>query len=138
MFVVYIYVALASYNVGYLTLSMDSVECLVDEAANVAVVDSSGKLLSSEHSSWGEQSAETKRASQTKKGGKGKPRGGHSRQNSQTKAHVFSQDTDLDWRTLWNEGTDAVMDIPLGGVCEMLYGTHSVEDETILGSFHDR
>ena len=23
---------------------------------------------------------------------------------------------------LWNEGTDAVMDVPLGGVCEILYG----------------
>jgi hypothetical protein len=23
---------------------------------------------------------------------------------------------------LWNEGTDAVMDVPIGGVCEILYG----------------
>jgi phosphatidylinositol glycan class P protein len=31
---------------------------------------------------------------------------------------------------LWNEGTDAVMDIPIGGVCEILYGDHGddVED----------
>lgn len=29
---------------------------------------------------------------------------------------------DVDWRTLWNEGTDAVMDVPVGGVCETLYG----------------
>ncbi|EGP85375.1 uncharacterized protein MYCGRDRAFT_19397, partial [Zymoseptoria tritici IPO323] len=39
MLLVYIYVALASYNVGYLTLPLTSLECLVDEAANVAVVD---------------------------------------------------------------------------------------------------
>lgn len=25
------------------------------------------------------------------------------------------------WRHVWNEGTDAVMDIPIGGVCEVLY-----------------
>lgn len=24
---------------------------------------------------------------------------------------------DVDWSTLWNEGTDAVMDVPVGGVC---------------------
>ena len=29
---------------------------------------------------------------------------------------------EVDWKMLWNEGTDAVMDIPVGGVCEILYG----------------
>ncbi|KAK0624629.1 PIG-P-domain-containing protein [Bombardia bombarda] len=28
----------------------------------------------------------------------------------------------LNWREVWNEGTDAVMDVPLAGVCEVLYG----------------
>lgn len=28
----------------------------------------------------------------------------------------------LKWREVWSEGTDAVLDIPLGGVCEVLYG----------------
>ncbi|KAI0473891.1 PIG-P-domain-containing protein [Xylariaceae sp. FL0804] len=28
----------------------------------------------------------------------------------------------LDWRNIWNQGTDAVMDVPLAGVCEVLYG----------------
>lgn len=28
----------------------------------------------------------------------------------------------VDWGTLWNEGTNAVMDVPVGGVCEILYG----------------
>ncbi|PHH84251.1 hypothetical protein CDD83_2248 [Cordyceps sp. RAO-2017] len=28
----------------------------------------------------------------------------------------------LRWREVWSEGTDAVMDIPLAGVCEVLYG----------------
>ena len=37
-----------------------------------------------------------------------------------------------DWRELWSKGTDAVMDVPLGGVCEVLYGEfreHGDEDE---------
>lgn len=34
----------------------------------------------------------------------------------------------LDWKNIWNEGTDAVMDIPLAGVCEVLYGD-SVDSE---------
>jgi phosphatidylinositol glycan class P protein len=29
---------------------------------------------------------------------------------------------ELDWRGIWNEGTDAVMDVPLAGVNEVLYG----------------
>ncbi len=29
---------------------------------------------------------------------------------------------EVHWGTLWNEGTDAVMDVPIGGVCEILYG----------------
>ncbi|KAI0383516.1 PIG-P-domain-containing protein [Hypomontagnella monticulosa] len=33
----------------------------------------------------------------------------------------------LDWKNIWNEGTDAVMDVPLAGVCEVLYG--DLEDE---------
>lgn len=118
MFVVYIYVALASYNTGYLTLPMDSIECLVDEAANVAVVDSQGRLVRDEKPSWRSDSPDRSRGGTTKSG-KGKY-GGHSRQASVTKA--VGLDPGVDWRDLWTEGTDAVMDIPLGGVCEILYG----------------
>ncbi|KAI1475609.1 hypothetical protein K445DRAFT_9953 [Daldinia sp. EC12] len=28
----------------------------------------------------------------------------------------------LDWKRIWNEGTDAVMDVPLAGACEVIYG----------------
>ena len=28
----------------------------------------------------------------------------------------------IDWTDAWSGGTDAVMDIPIGGVCEVLYG----------------
>ncbi|KAM0719330.1 hypothetical protein Q7P37_005235 [Cladosporium fusiforme] len=126
MFVVYIYVALASYNTGYLTLPMDSIECLVDEAANVAVVDSQGRLVRDEKPSWRSDSPDRSRGG-TAKSGKGR-HGGHSRQASVNK--VVGLDPGVDWRNLWTEGTDAVMDIPLGGVCEILYGQR---DESLNG-----
>jgi len=117
MLIVYIYVALASYNTGYLTLPMNSVECLVDEAANVAVVDAHGKIVRNDRPSWQQVD---EREGLGKKGGKGK-HGGHSRQPSLSKTQM-DYDDGLEWRNLWNEGTDAVMDIPIGGVCEILYG----------------
>ncbi|KAL8744331.1 MAG: hypothetical protein Q9184_008009, partial [Pyrenodesmia sp. 2 TL-2023] len=84
MTLVYIYVALAAYNTEYLTLPMNSIENIVDEAANVAAIDNQSAARSA---------------------GLDQP--------------ALSES---DWATIWNEGTDAVMDIPLGGVCEVLYG----------------
>lgn len=89
MTIIYIYVALASYNTGYLTLPMSSIENIVDEAAQIAVVDSKGRIRKKFD-------------------------------------YPIAEDDLLDvsrlnWKTLWNEGTDAVMDIPIGGVCEVLY-----------------
>ncbi|KAL8971977.1 MAG: hypothetical protein Q9197_002993 [Variospora fuerteventurae] len=84
MTIVYIYVALAAYNTEYLTLPMDSIENLVDETANIAIID-------------GQRSAEP-----------------YSAEGSNT----FQGE----WAGFWSEGTDAVMDIPIGGVCEVLYG----------------
>lgn len=128
MFMVYIYVALASYNTGYLTLPMGSVECLVDEAANVAVVNSRGRLVRDEKPSWRADSPDRSRSG-TAKSGRGKHGGQHSRQTSQSKG--IGLDHDVDWRDLWMEGTDAVMDIPIGGVCEILYGQG--DDERVNG-----
>lgn len=90
MALVYIYVALASYNTGYLTLPMSSIENIVDEAAHVAVLDHYGRI-------------------QRKAGRAGTAIG-------------INDAKEVDWSTLWNEGTDAVMDVPVGGVCEILYG----------------
>ncbi|KAL8834860.1 MAG: hypothetical protein Q9170_003560 [Blastenia crenularia] len=84
MTLVYIYVALAAYNTEYLTLPMESIENIVDEAANIAGIDHRRRLRV--HS--------TDRLSDSKQ----------------------------DWTALWDEGTDAVMDIPIGGVCQILYG----------------
>ena len=90
MTLVYIYVALASYNTGYLTLPMSSIENIVDETAHVAVLDSHGRIQ---------------------------------RKAGQAGAAIGIDDAkEVDWGTLWNEGTDAVMDVPVGGVCEILYG----------------
>ena len=90
MTLVYIYVALASYNTGYLTLPMSSIENIVDEAANIAVLDSKGKVKS---------------------------------KNSRERGVFEIGDAkSLNWKTLWSEGTDAVMDVPVGGICEILYG----------------
>ena len=93
---VYIYVGLACYNTEYLTLPMRSIENIVDEAANVAVLDSRGKIKSKH------------------------VRGKQMEEESAPGQHESYQH---DWRSLWNEGTDAVMDVPIGGVCEILYGS---------------
>ncbi|KAI9891003.1 MAG: hypothetical protein M1814_003354 [Vezdaea aestivalis] len=49
MLILYIYVALASYNTGYLTLPMNSIENLVDDAANIAAVDENGHVRKHGH-----------------------------------------------------------------------------------------
>jgi phosphatidylinositol glycan class P protein len=97
MLIVYIYVALASYNTGYLTLPMNSIENLVDDAANIAAVDFNGKKKS----------------------------GNEKRQLDRKRTEEmddWSTNWRKNWETTWNTGTDAVMDIPIGGVCEILYG----------------
>jgi len=104
---VYIYVALASYNTGYLTLGLESIETIVDDAANIATIDGKGRMRPSH--------------------------GGHVGQKKKEKLRDGKIPLDKkDWKTLWSEGTDAVMDVPLGGVCEVLYGEgrdEAVDDE---------
>ncbi|KAL8951775.1 MAG: hypothetical protein Q9222_002266 [Ikaeria aurantiellina] len=41
------------------------------------------------------------------------------KQNRLGEPKVYA-DTSADWSSLWDEGTDAVMDIPVGGVCQIL------------------
>ena len=136
MFVIYIYVALASYNTGYLTLSMDSVECLVDEAANVAVVDANGRLVYGEQGPASSKKVEERYIGR-KKGAK-RASAGRSRQGSLSHADPMGLNKEIDWRDLWNEGTDAVMDIPIGGVCEILYGSHDSIEDGIAGQANGR
>lgn len=77
MALVYIFVALSAYNIGYLTRGVGSVETVVDDAGFVAVVEGKGRV---------------------------------------------------DYGRVWGEGTDGVMDVPLGGVCEVLHGGGGVEE----------
>ncbi|KAF4958585.1 hypothetical protein FGADI_2282 [Fusarium gaditjirri] len=56
---------------------------------------------------------------------KGRLRGGRNRER---KVHG---DGRLRWREIWSEGTDAVMDIPLAGVCEVLYGEGREDGEDL-------
>lgn len=103
MSIIYIYIALASYNTGYLTLPMNSVENIVDEVANVAVIDGKGRR---------------------RPGGAAKMRPGA------TSFQIMGpQNRKLNWREIWGEGTDAVLDVPVGGVCEVLYGQEREDDE---------
>lgn len=118
------YVALASYNAQYLTLPMASCENLVDEAAQIAVVGRDGNIIRQARS--GGRAAEGNRRVHG-------IHGGHSRRSSAGKVMVLGvgvgAEKEVDWKSLWNEGTDAVMDIPIGGVCEILYGAETEEKD---------
>ncbi|KAI9669229.1 MAG: hypothetical protein M1817_004724 [Caeruleum heppii] len=100
MLVLYIYVALASYNTGYLTLPMSSIENIVDEAANIAAPNHRGRVQ--------------KPGGARRHAGRS---GGHSRRSS-----GVTEGLPDNWRAIWDRGTDAVMDVPIAGVCELLYG----------------
>ncbi|KAK2629276.1 hypothetical protein QTJ16_000096 [Diplocarpon rosae] len=99
MLLVYIYIALASYNTSYLTLPLSSIETIIDDAANIATLDSKGRQVAS--NSIG-----------TRNKDKGK-----AKKNKREKGESIIKD----WRELWSQGTNAVIDVPLGGVCEILY-----------------
>ncbi|EXJ60672.1 hypothetical protein A1O7_04825 [Cladophialophora yegresii CBS 114405] len=184
MLLIFIYVALLSYNVEYLTLPLGSLECMVDEAANVAILDHSGRLRkggskrfvkeleerakleremesSRATSGRGKKAAhraqdKVKRKSSRASSGRdpeprevpardyrasppsfsASPSSPYQRQapNPFISTHIYSTQTQHeyqrqglspsypDWKLVWNEGTDAVMDVPIGGVCEVLYG----------------
>ncbi|KAH4036621.1 hypothetical protein HBI24_090250 [Parastagonospora nodorum] len=94
--IIYIYVALASWNTEYLTLGLSRVECLVDECAQVGVVDRrTGEIVGNV-------------------GGAGK--------SEDYDKYRFGVGEEVDWKSFWSMGTDAVLDVPIGGVCEILYG----------------
>ncbi|KAK0748294.1 PIG-P-domain-containing protein [Apiosordaria backusii] len=119
MLLVYIYVALAAYNVEILTLPMGSIETVVDEAAQVAVVDSRGRIKAVGRRPGGNNN----------NNGQGHRRKGSGRSRDDEHAGGGYNGQGLDWREVWNEGTDAVMDVPLAGVCEVLYGYGNGEEE---------
>lgn len=112
MAVLWIYAALAGYNTEYLTLKMNNIENLVDETAQIAVLDSEGRIV-------------RKQRLHAKTSGKSKPSHGYDGlQPGQDGIGLCEEDLAKarTWKDLWDEGTDAVMDVPIGGVCEILYG----------------
>lgn len=128
---VYIYVALALYNTEYLTLPLNSLETIVDDAGKIAVVDGRGRIVVSEER---RRNLERERERERELRGKG---GGRNHQRKQSGngqwGYGFGREREVDWRECWNEGTDAVMDVPLAGVCEVLYGGARMEDPDDLG-----
>ncbi|KGO74465.1 XPA C- terminal [Penicillium italicum] len=90
MLLIYIYAALATYNTGYLTLPMHSIENIVDEVANVSVIDGKARR---------------------------RPGGATKMKPGATSYQIMGpQNRKVNWREIWSEGTDAVMDVPVGGV----------------------
>lgn len=108
--VVYIYVALASYNTGYLTLPITSCENLVDETAQIALVDKRTGAIVRGQPSASRQAQGKEKASVT------------SGRKDSISAYRWSPAEKADWKSYWGVSTDAVMDVPIGGVCEILYG----------------
>jgi phosphatidylinositol glycan class P protein len=101
---------------------MASIECMVDEAGKVAILNSDGIIIREK----GKSRFAAARGGRGGGKGKGAPKKQRSRQNSlEDKKRPYAPadlGRDVPWRELWNEGTDAVMDVPIGGVCEILYG----------------
>jgi phosphatidylinositol N-acetylglucosaminyltransferase subunit P len=102
MSLIYIYVALAAYNTEYLTLPIESIENIVDEVASVAVLHGGGGKGGSGRGKGKEK-------------GKGKGKGERWKGGGRKEEKVC-------WSEFWGKGTDAVLDVPVGGVCEVLYG----------------
>jgi hypothetical protein len=145
----YVYAALACYNTEVLTLPLTHPGCFVDEAAHVAVLDARGRIVrgaQQDKKSAASADQEAKKAKEEKGAGKGSAGGGgknkhrdkkekreRERQEREKKAKAKQManedhdpdeaEVDWDWRAVWSEGTDAVMDVPIGGVCEILYGS---------------
>ena len=126
---VFVYVAVGCYNVEYLTLGLEELGCMVDEAGNVAVLDEAGRVRRG-GSKGLEREREVMRKGKGVEGGsvRGK-RKGRKREKERGREEDWFRGWDkernmqgLAWRQIWNEGTDAVMDVPIGGVCEVLYG----------------
>jgi len=164
MTIVYIYVALASYNTEYMTRPLHSLDIIVDKVAQVAVVEvdeskhyahSSGWISTGQFMKEPEEMmvdddqnnsaavspvelhspsfqkpppspSKHKKRKKRKRDGSGSGSIAGTSQNDLEEAgdedHDPSDSRGIMWKDYWNVGTDAVMDIPIGGVCEVLYG----------------
>ena len=126
--VIYIYVALAGYNTRHLTLPLHSIENLVDECAQVAVVDRKTREIARD------PVLATDLLHQKDKE-KGTYASGTDVHGNNFSAYHFHAEDDVHWKDLWSTGTDAVMDVPIGGVCEILYGDWPMSCQSVPMSF---
>ena len=105
-----------------MTLDLGSVECIVDATAQVAIVDERGRIVRG-----GQQMDERGVDGRVKSPMKSPHKQGR---HDHGPVALEEQIPDaLDWKIVWNEGTDAVMDVPIGGVCEILYGSEREGDD---------
>lgn len=127
MLLCYIYIALAAYNIERLTLPLSDLGTVVDEAGVVAAVDARGRI---KRGLEGRRREKEREKREQREHGKKDGRRGHKREKSGRMPHRerAGLSEQLDWRAVWNEGTDAVMDVPLAGVCEVLYGPGREDD----------
>lgn len=139
MVLIYIYVALACWNVEYMTLGLERIETMVDEAGSVAILDENGRVRKGGSKRFVAELEEKKRREaithtwdrKRKAGGSGKGSKKRDKKDREREEDWYGYTGEvtengvasgLSWRQIWNEGTDAVMDVPIGGVCEVLYG----------------
>ncbi|KAJ4367153.1 hypothetical protein N0V83_007683 [Neocucurbitaria cava] len=125
MLIIYIYVALASYNTQHLTLPLSSIENLVDECAQIAVVDRrTGEIVRDAVLVTDKlHERDKEKGTGVGAGAAGAAAAFGSGRKSDFSGYQFEANEQVEWRAFWSTGTDAVMDVPIGGVCEILYGS---------------
>lgn len=148
MALIWIYIALSAYNVEYLTLGMERVETMVDEAGSVAILDENGRIRQGGSKRFVKEMEERRRRELIReREGWGRKHHGHghghgksSGKKRRDREKERERDGKAEWygymgeitdgavasgltlRQVWSVGTDACLDVPLGGVCEVLYG----------------
>lgn len=107
-----------------LTLRLGDVETVVDACGKIASLDGKGRV----------RPVDSSMLAALKTKGEGERHGGRDRERREKRERDVSYGYGSgggggkrDWKALWSEGTDAVMDVPLGGVCEVLYGEGRVD-----------
>ena len=120
---VWIYVALGSYNTGALTLGVGELDCLVDEKGRVAALGNDGVVAGMGR--HGEGKGGSREKEEVNEANHMEDRIGEStrrKKRRKGRGNDKKRGEEPDWKRLWSVGTDAVLDVPIGGVCEVLYG----------------
>jgi hypothetical protein len=137
--VCYIFAALAGYNTSVLTFRLEALETVVDVGGVIAAVECS---LTAKKESETDGLISPISPLGTGGGFEGKGCGGSRIKAPQEFENAKSEKWDdmlrcqqdggggvVDWKSLWSRGTDAVMDVPIGGVCEVLYGEDRLRED---------